>query len=433
MKLKISNLPYAWIVLGLVFYVYMTTFQSVIFGSRMGGALFVLALAFLGVLSRLYKGLSLKRDGRWFWFALGLFSLFRNQDLLLDTETRWLLPMVGILLLFILEGADSWQDVFIKSVRVFTGIHAFFTVFFYIFKGLYLNHFVKLVPGAGEYLIGKFKEGCMPGITGHYSTNGIYLGIGVVFFASGLIMGRYKSRGQCYLEFAKTMFVLLALVLTSKRAHILFGVAACFVMYYVYNSDRKAKRLIYILGAVLCLIALVAVMMPFVPAIGRMVNRFIHADGGEITNGRIWFWEFALEKFRQSPLGGIGWGGFKHAFYLRIGTYSETSKYVDTHNVYLQLLCEQGLIGVSLFLGGVVSCFVKTWRLLKLARMKRLKEIDMTRQKYLMISLGIQSFFILYCFTGNCLYDCEFFYVYILCCALTYGVRDYLRSCDGVR
>ena len=52
---------------------------------------------------------------------------------------------------------------------------------FYVFKGLHLNSFVKLIPGAGVYLISKFNDGCMPGITGHYSTNGIYLGIGFVF------------------------------------------------------------------------------------------------------------------------------------------------------------------------------------------------------------------------------------------------------------
>ena len=48
MKIRVSRSPYAWIVAGLIFYAYMTTFQTVIWGSRMGGAIFVTGLVFLG-------------------------------------------------------------------------------------------------------------------------------------------------------------------------------------------------------------------------------------------------------------------------------------------------------------------------------------------------------------------------------------------------
>ncbi|MCI8744013.1 MAG: O-antigen ligase family protein [Lachnospiraceae bacterium] len=423
MKIRVSRSPYAWIVAGLIFYAYMTTFQTVIWGSRMGGAIFVIGLVFLGSALQLYKGLRISADGRLFWYILALYSLIGNQDLAQDTETRWILPMAGILMLYILSNHNSWQYVFIKSVRFFTGIHAFFTIFFYVFKGLYLNHFVRFLPGAGEYLIGKFKDGCMPGITGHYSMNGIYLGIGFVFFACELLADNKTITNSHYRkEAVKTLFVLLALVLTSKRAHILFGMISCFVIYYVYHSDQKVRRWFYIIGAGLGLGLLVIALLPFVPAISRMIHRFIYADGGEITNGRIWFWEFALEKFLESPIVGIGWGGFKHAYYQRIGTYSSTSIFVDTHNVYLQILCEQGLIGFLLFISGIMAVFMKTWNLLKSSRRKKMPHIDITAQKFLSVSLGIQAFFIMYCFTGNCLYDCEFFFVYIICCALPYEI-----------
>lgn len=424
MKIRISRSPYAWIVTGLIFYAYMTTFQTVIWGSRMGGAIFVIVLVFLGSVLRLYKGFRISVDGRLFWYILALYSLIENQDLAHDTETRWILPMAGILMLFILSNHNSWQHVFIKSVRFFTGIHAFFTIFFYVFKELYLNHFVKLVPGAGEYLIGKFKDGCMPGITGHYSMNGIYLGIGLVFFVYDLLTNdKLIINSHFRKEAVKAFFVLLALLLTTKRAHILFGMISCFAIYYVFHSNQKIRRWFYIIGSGLGLGLLVIALIPFVPAISRMIHRFLYADGGEITNGRIWFWEFALEKFYESPIVGIGWGGFKHAYYQRIGTYSSTSIFVDTHNVYLQVLCEQGLIGFLLFAGAIVSIFIKTWNLIKAARIGKLPYMDIASQKLLSISLGIQAFFIMYCFTGNCLYDCEFFFVYIICCALPYDQK----------
>ena len=113
--------------------------------------------------------------------------------------------------------------------------------------------------------------------------------------------------------------------------------------------------LFYIIGAVIGLAALVIIMAPILPAVGNMVNRFVNADGGELSNGRIWFWEFALEKFRQSPVFGIGWGGFKHYYHMRIGDYSSTGTTVDAHNVYLQILCEMGIVGFVVFLCAVSS------------------------------------------------------------------------------
>lgn len=429
-RIKFTRSIFPWLVFGFLFYGYNDSFQTVLFGSRMGGGIFVLLITFLGILCQVNKSkeIVIVRDGRTFWYAMAFFSIIGNQDLTKDTETRWLLPMIGILMLFILTKSYSWQDTFVKVVRSFTGIHAFFTVFFYYFRNLYLNYFIKVIPGAGTYVIEKFNDGCMPGITSHYSTNGIYLGMGFVFFAGSLITNNFKNKKQLYTEIAKTLFVLLALVLTSKRAHILFGILACFIIYYVFNSNKKSTRWFYIIISVVALGILVIIAAPFVPAISRMVDRFLHADGGEITNGRIWFWEFALEKFKESPFIGIGWGGFKHAFYQKIGTYSSMSDYVDAHNVYLQVLCEQGLVGEFLFMGGIISAYVKNWKLLKSVRLKKIQEIDNNKQQYLAISLGIQSFFIMYCLTGNCLYDCEFFFVYMMCCALTYGVNDYLRS-----
>ena len=158
-----------------------------------------------------------------------------------------------------------------------------------------------------------------------------------------------------------------------------------------------------------------------------MVNRFVNADGGELSNGRIWFWEFALEKFRQSPVFGIGWGGFKHYYHMRIGDYSSTSTTVDAHNVYLQILCEMGIVGFVAFLCAVSTTFKTTW--------STLKRVCKNKRKYsnrvineLTLSIGMQVFFVLYCFTGNCLYDCEFFFVYAISCAMAFNRAENLKE-----
>lgn len=429
MKINVPRSLAAWTVMGVLLYAYMTTFQTVLWGSRSGGVLYVIILTMMAVLVNLNKLINVDSvfAGRFFWIVLALLSCLNNQDMRFDSQSRWILPMCGIIIMIALKGRNEWQSYFIKTVRFFTGIHAFFTIFFYVFKGLYLNVFVKLIPGAGVYLISKFNDGCMPGITGHYSTNGIYLGIGFVFFANDLITKNYNSQNEKIKAVCKALFVLLALVLTTKRAHILFGVIVCFVIYYFYNSDKKVSRWFYIIGAVIGLAVLVIIMAPIVPAVGNMVNRFVNADGGELSNGRIWFWEFALEKFRQNPVFGIGWGGFKHYYHMRIGDYSSTSTTVDAHNVYLQILCEMGIVGFVVFLCAVSATFKTTW--------SALKRVCKNKRKYsnsvineLTLSIGMQVFFVLYCFTGNCLYDCEFFFVYAISCAMAFNKAETLKE-----
>ena len=179
MKINVPRSLAAWTVMGVLLYAYMTTFQTVLWGSRSGGVLYVIILTMMAVLVNLNKLINVDSvfAGRFFWIVLALLSCLNNQDMRFDSQSS----------------RNEWQSYFIKTVRFFTGIHAFFTIFFYVFKGLYLNVFVKLIPGAGVYLISKFNDGCMPGITGHYSTNGIYLGIGFVFFANDLITKNYNS------------------------------------------------------------------------------------------------------------------------------------------------------------------------------------------------------------------------------------------------
>ena len=117
---------------------------------------------------------------------------------------------------------------------------------------------------------------------------------------------------------------------------------------------------------------------------------------------------------------GIGWGGFKHEYYKVIGTYSTTSPWVDCHCVFLQVLCEMGVFGEILFLIATVGGLKLNWNYLK--RAKR-NQIIVTKNEIIVLTLtlGIQSFFLMYCVTGNCLYDCEAFFPYVLACAACFS------------
>lgn len=65
----------------------------------------------------------------------------------------------------------------------------------------------------------------------------------------------------------------------------------------------------------------------------------------ESSGKRIQMWENAVSLFQQSPLLGTGFGTFREMGY----------ELKDTHNIYMKILSEQGLIGILLFLALLIS------------------------------------------------------------------------------
>jgi len=62
---------------------------------------------------------------------------------------------------------------------------------------------------------------------------------------------------------------------------------------------------------------------------------------------RIMVWQDSLDLFAQSPIFGVGYGVFRKAGFV-LG---------DTHNIYLKILAEQGIIGMLLFLALLFGFF----------------------------------------------------------------------------
>ena len=71
------------------------------------------------------------------------------------------------------------------------------------------------------------------------------------------------------------------------------------------------------------------------------------------------------------------------------------------HNVYIQVLCEMGIIGFVLYTGAIILLLKYT--------IKALKYFSKTQEyqyKYAaMLSFCFQIFYLLYSLSGNCLYD----------------------------
>ena len=116
----------------------------------------------------------------------------------------------------------------------------------------------------------------------------------------------------------------------------------------------------------------------------------------------------ALNLFLQNALTGIGWNGFTYYYNATFGDW------LNVHNVYLQLLCEEGLLFSLAFFAFFIVSFLHAWNALKQSRVQKLDGIN---ESLLLYSVYIQAFFLLYSLTGNPLYDAPFLFPYIFGCA----------------
>ncbi|MDR1136079.1 MAG: polysaccharide pyruvyl transferase family protein [Clostridiales Family XIII bacterium] len=206
---------------------------------------------------------------------------------------------------------------------------------------------------------------------------------------------------------------LFSVFLTGKRGILLFATAAVLITYFWFYSkaDILGKILKLSVGAVAMLLIAyfifrdVNIVNQVFVSLGRF-SPFGHTSLNSFSNGRIGLWTLAWELFLQNPVFGAGWGA-----YYDLLTYD---RHFDVHNVYLQLLCETGIVGFSVFMLFFIRTLVNTYQLL-------VREDQAVKKQHLSFSFCMQIFFLLYCFTGNPLYEHYTFIPYIIACAITYS------------
>jgi O-antigen ligase len=74
---------------------------------------------------------------------------------------------------------------------------------------------------------------------------------------------------------------------------------------------------------------------------------------------RVILWERALDLFERSPVAGVGMKGFALS---AVG-----GRYTNAHNLYIETLAEQGIIGLLLLLAVMLRALYSSWRLYRVA------------------------------------------------------------------
>lgn len=223
---------------------------------------------------------------------------------------------------------------------------------------------------------------------------------------------------------ARTLFLvsLLGVVVSFARGA---AVAAAVVLtHIVLRSPQRTKTLGALIVGALLLMPVAALIVPMDAYIEELRST---AEGDD---ARTTLWQLAWNVFKTSPLYGVGASNFG-VVASKISAFDWTRAVAPdpaqlyrfaVHNAYMQILAEEGLIGIALW-GGMIAAFVRWNAALRTERARVLwnsgggSELDLP-----MIARGLEGAMLGYLCTAlfyNQIYIHWFWSLLILCYALT--------------
>lgn len=348
------------------------------------------------------------------WLIILAISSLRNVGLQ-HRDYLWPLTFIALILtLLVLGQDDGWCDKLLRTACLFSTVYIIACFVFYMIPSIYSSmiSFWGYIPNGTE--LGRF--GYRAGLADNHSANGTYCVVPFLIGTSVLLSGtiQKKERKKWYLLVGLSA---VAVFLTTKRAHLVFGLAATLITYYIFSPKRMNRKLFRLLAIMVTAL----VILQFVqntPYFSEILGGFSD-QGIDISNGRFEYWLYAISIFMANPLLGIGWLGFRYNSSILIrGTNTGGIGYVDAHNVYVQLLCETGILGAVFIIAVFLHFIISTIRFY----LKEKEKLTLVQTRVLAASFALQFFCLIYGVTGNFLYDRTCF-IYVFGCALFCAVK----------
>ena len=412
----------------LIFNVYHTKLMSIFMFTASAVSMFVIqgfAVALLLAYFVIDKKLSLPKieiqPMEWL-LILTLLVMLITAENGNENLTYMIRYAVLVFIVILMKYDEELFHIIFNCILVAGLMHVIATLWFYFDTDFYMTHIYPHFNSSQKaHLYEQVqKNHHAVGLSNHYSQNGIYMAISLCASFALLFM---KSHKNILWKILLLSIVLLALILTGKRGVLIFSVFAILVTYIMCKEGAFTNKLVTVLF-ILSSVSLVTYALSFyiegIAAAFERISTIFWAknENSDISNGRFKLYAIAWNFFKESPILGIGWREFSKEV---VNFYNQDSVLRDAHNVFLQLLCETGVIGFTIFISLFISAITQTIQLAVKSTKDLLYLSDRTKI-VLTFSLCYQVFFLAYCITGNPLYDLETVYVYIISVGFSSGI-----------
>lgn len=329
------------------------------------------------------------------WITIGIYIFINNAsigDQLIHGGMIHLYVMICFMIYVSCD--DSWFYIWIKWTKLYALFYAITTIIFYFNSGLYFRFAQFMFPDIMDSLTKFYNYGWMCGICDHFSTNGMVLATGLMVCLNELLAKKKKIgmkwRGNKLLYIA-TILILYGLILSSKRAPLIASFLAI-VFTYIFSSKRNiSKKIITLIFLCIILFFIYEFLLPYIPGLSTIADKFESTkenDGG-VLQGREVLWAVAYDMIASAPIFGHGFGSYSYI------TEQMQMFTTSTHNYYLQIFAELGIIGLILYIS--VFLFAIQLTIKQLRKMILNNDIVSSSDILIMkISLSIQVFVVLY-------------------------------------
>lgn len=354
---------------------------------------------------------------------ISLIILDNNHDVKDGTLFFTIRIIVALMIVLFVNVGNQWMVKIPKYIVTIGFVNILATLFFFVFRGSYkiMYKIYGFYPTGTDHGLSGYRAG----IANHYSQNGTYISYVFIVFAVLMLSEKNRSKKKKMLIF--TLISFFALLLTSKRGHLLFSIMALFGMYFITSKGKVIPKILKTAFIGVTFLTVFYLLGQFIPVISNLLERFSTAGTDNESMTRFAMWNLCFEKFKEHPIFGIGWAQFPQQYYryLYLPWYDEKYKFLNAHNVYLQLLCEAGIVGLLLFIMIVSFNLFMVIKTYKVTQSFDAFLPDGYKQT-LAVSMTIQMFFLAYCLTGNGLYDYSFyFYMFAVSSGLAVCKRIY--------
>lgn len=215
-------------------------------------------------------------------------------------------------------------------------------------------------------------------------------------------------------KYIKVAFLFGALFISGKRATLIIFLLTVFAIQFIKSKNTlKILKYLAIGGMGVFLLYITIPIWSKIGALSRIVellNYIKDKDIIGITNGRTVIFQNAIDLWNNNPVIGIGWGNFKY-----LVSQSLWYSGYDVHNCYLQILCENGIVGAIFF---YILTIVSIYRFVKCVKKTR-DDGDNSKYKLAIIAAYVQIFFIIYSFVEPILYEYTDYIIYFISINIT--------------
>lgn len=282
--------------------------------------------------------------------------------------------------------------------------------------GLFREGLINLYTA--QYQEVKTRLTATGGILPHTGSAGCYIYLGLAAYIAKI---RLENKKWNRLRRWIILFIFgIAILVIQKRGFILDMIAAVAVLAVLQIKKEKLgklseNKLAKVIVGIVLIVVIFTVLYSKIPlikdAFDSLVNKFTEEDS--TLSGRTDLYELALSMYKGHSLIGIGWGMFRRN---SVGIFGVSDRSYNAHSVYIQLLCETGIIGLGAFLFASLSSLIYGMKKYR----KIIKSGLYVKEKSILeAGIAVQIFFLGYCVSGNPLYDYNFCIAYFIGILLT--------------